>query len=309
MYPHHRIDIDGFIRENSTSRNEKGKKMSEQTAIVTRKDLKSVLASDAVRSRFNDVLGRNSGAFVAAILNAAVLNPEINQCDPISVVNAGLQAAVMDLSISPALGQAAIIPFNSKDGKKAQFQIMKNGIVQLALRTNKYRYIHVDKIYEGETWTEERFTGKMTMGGAKKSNKIIGWVAYFQLLSGYEKYLVMSNEQILEHAQKYSKSWSRKEGKFYSGSAWDTNFDRMCEKTVLKLLIKNYGILSDKMQQAFEVENETGEVVINAEVVTNIETETAEENEATDAETTEAEQEQAKWTQEQILREMGYDAG
>jgi len=171
-------------------------------ALATKKDLKSLLDSAAIQSRFNKVLGRNSGAFIAAILNASVINPEIKACEPMSVITAALQAAIMDLSISPALGQAAIIPY----GKKAQFQIMKNGIIQLALRTEKYRYIHVDSIYEGETWIEDRFTGKMTLGGRKTSNQIIGKVAYLQLLSGYEKYLIMSIDDILAHARKYSKS-------------------------------------------------------------------------------------------------------
>jgi len=270
--------------------------MTEDKAIV-KKDLKSLLDSDAIQSRFNKVLGRNSSAFIAAILNASVMNPEIKECEPMSVITSALQAAIMDLSISAALGQAAIIPFNSKSGKKASLQIMKNGIIQLALRTNKYRYIHVDNIYEGETWFEDRFTGKMGLGGEKISNKIIGKVAYFQLMAGFEKYLVMSVDEILEHAQKYSKSWDRGKSEFYSGSAWDKNFDKMCEKTVLKLLIKNYGILSDKMQQAFESENETGEIVVNPEIVDDEVTET----------TTQIPLPEDEKTQEQMMTELGFD--
>lgn len=261
-------------------------------AIVVKHDLKSLLDSDIIQSRFNKVLGRNSGAFIAAILNASAVNPEIRECEPMSVITSALQAAIMDLSISPALGQAAIIPFNSRSGKKASLQIMKNGIIQLALRTNKYRHIHVASIYEGETWIEDRFTGKMTMGGGKTSNLTIGKVAYFALLSGFEKYLAMSIEEILEHARKYSKSWDNNKGQFYPGSAWDKNFDKMCEKTVLKLLLKNYGILSDKMQQAFESENETGEIVVNPEIV---------EEETTD------QPPEGEKTQEQMMAELGFD--
>ena len=269
--------------------------MTEDKAIVVRHDLKSLLDSDAIQSRFNNVLGRNSGAFIAAILNASVVNPEIRECEPMSVITSALQAAIMDLSISPALGQAAIIPFNSKSGKKASLQIMKNGIIQLALRTNKYRHIHVATIYEGETWIEDRLTGKMTMGGRKTTNRTVGKVAYFALLSGFEKYLAMSIDEILEHAQKYSKSWDSNKGQFYPGSAWDKNFEKMCEKTVLKLLLKNYGILSDKMQQAFESENETGEIVVNPEIVEDEPTETPDQTPA------------PGMTQEQIMAELGFD--
>ena len=105
------------------------------------------------------------------------------------------------------------------------------------------------------------------MKGGKMSSKIVGWLAYFKLLNGFEKYVIMSVEEILEHAQKYSKSWSRRDKGFYPGSAWDTSFDKMCEKTVLKLLIKGYGVLSDKMLTAIANENETGEIVVNAEEI------------------------------------------
>jgi recombination protein RecT len=274
--------------------------MNEEKSLVKKQDLKTLLASDAVRQRFNDVLGRNSGAFVAAVLNAAVLNPEIQQCDPISVINAALQAAVIDLSISPALGQAAIIPFNSKDGKKAQFQIMKNGIIQLALRTNQYRYIHISKVYEGERWEEDRLTGMMRLEGNRTSPKVIGIVGYFRLLNGFEKYLVMSIDEIMDHASRFSKSWDKANQCFYKGSAWSTSFDRMCEKTVLKLLLKNYGVLSDKMQRAFEIENETGEVAPESEPAETFDTEILD---ATEPETPA----QPKRTIAENLNQLGFD--
>jgi len=234
--------------------------MTNQLAV--RNDLKNLLATPTIKSRFESVLGKNAGAFIAAVLNTAVSTPKIMECDPLSVINAALQAAVLRLSISPSLGQAAIIPY----GKKAQFQIMVGGFIQLALRTNQYRYINTAKIYEGETIEEERLTGKMKLGGAKKSNKIDAWCGYFELVNGFSKMLVMSVAEIMEHAKHYSKSW--KGDHFEPGSAWDTNFDKMCEKTVIKLLIKKYGILSDTLEVALNIENETGEEPITGEVVT-----------------------------------------
>ena len=242
--------------------------------------LRDYLNMEQVKRRFAEALGGNPGQFIATIIVASIINPDIQNCEPNSVINAALQAASLSLSISPSLGQAAIIPFNSKDGKKAQFQIMKNGLVQLALRTNQYRYLQVGNVYQGETINEDRLTGKTTLGGARTGDEVIGKCAYFQLLNGFEKYLVMSIPEILEHAKKFSKSWSRKENCFYKGSAWDTSFDKMCDKTVLKLLLKNYGVLSDKMEQVLERENETGEVEhidIPFEDVTNPEPQTQEQ--------------------------------
>ena len=260
--------------------------------------LRDYLNMEQVKRRFAEALGGNPGQFIATIIVASIINPDIQSCERGSVINAALQAASLNLSISPALGQAAIIPFNIKDGKKAQFQIMKNGLVQLALRTNQYRYLQVGNVYQGETINEDRLTGKTTLGGARTGDEVIGKCAYFQLLNGFEKYLVMSIPEILEHAKKFSKSWSRKENCFYKGSAWDTSFDKMCDKTVLKLLLKNYGVLSDKMEQVLERENETGEVEhidIPFEDVTNPEPQTQEQAGAP-----------VQLTEDEMMEQLGY---
>jgi recombination protein RecT len=215
---------------------------------------------EQVKRRFAEALGGNPGQFIATIIVASIINPDIQNCEPNSVINAALQAAILNLSISPSLGQAAIIPYDTRSGKKAQFQVMKAGLVQLCLRTNKYRHLHVAPLYEGEQIIEDRFTGKITLAGNRTGEKIIGRVAYLQLNNGFEKYLYMSDEQILEHAQKYSKSWDGGKKCFRYGSAWANSWDKMCEKTVLKLLIKNYGYLSPEIRGAISNENETGEV-------------------------------------------------
>jgi hypothetical protein len=62
------------------------------------------------------------------------------------------------------------------------------------------------------------------------------------------------------------------------------------------LLIKNYGILSDKMQQAFETENETGE--IENTVIIEAETEETPVTEAPPA---------VEKSEEEIMRELGFD--
>ena len=76
------------------------------------------------------------------------------------------------------------------------------------------------------------------------SDKATHFIAYFKLLNGFEKYLVMSKEEIEKHAKTYSKTYS------FKNSTWQTNFPAMARKTVLKLLLSKYGILSLEMQMA-----------------------------------------------------------
>lgn len=58
----------------------------------------------------------------------------------------------------------------------------------------------------------------------------IFYYAVFKLKNGGEGFTVMSKEEIEDHAKKYSKS--------YGSSPWQTEFDEMAKKTVLKKLLK-----------------------------------------------------------------------
>jgi recombination protein RecT len=57
-----------------------------------------------------------------------------------------MNAAVLGLPIDNNLGYSAIIPY----GKKAQFQIMIKGYIQLAIDTGLYKSIHVTEVYSDE---------------------------------------------------------------------------------------------------------------------------------------------------------------
>lgn len=58
----------------------------------------------------------------------------------------------------------------------------------------------------------------------------------------------MSKEEVREHAKKFSKTFLSR------FSSWQTNFDSMAKKTVLKLLLSKFGILSIEMQTAQKVD-------------------------------------------------------
>ena len=78
----------------------------------------------------------------------------------------------------------------------------------------------------------------------RTSDTIIGYVAYFKLLNGFEKYLYMTEEQVTAHGKKYSASYNNK------NSMWQKDAGPMKLKTVLKMLISKFGILSIEMQSA-----------------------------------------------------------
>jgi recombination protein RecT len=222
--------------------------------------LKALMNSDYVKKRFMEVLGEKSAAFIASILNAAQKNPELARCEPQSILSAAMVAATMDLPIDSNLGFSAIVPYNVKqkdvNGREywvsvAQFQIMYKGFIQLALRSAQYKTINVGPIYADEFESCDIITGDVFIhpvdGGFRDQEdqeKIIGYVAFFRLLNGYERKEFWSIKKLEAHGKRYSKSFDNKNG------LWKRDPHAMYAKTILKNTLSRWGILSITMQGA-----------------------------------------------------------
>lgn len=210
--------------------------------------IKSRFDSADVRRKFDETMGKNSASFISSVLTVVGSNGYLRNADPNSVLLSAMVAATLDLPINPTLGFAAIIPYNDrKTGQVAQFQVMTKGLIQLAERSGQYQRINNAIVYEGQLVKEDPFTGDYEFDhSAKKSDTVIGYMAYIRLNNGFEKYLFMNKAEMVAHANQYSKS--RKLGY----GIWYDDFDKMALKTVLKLLLGKYGILSIEMQKAIQ---------------------------------------------------------
>ena len=144
-----------------------------------------LLNQDVIKKRFEQVLGNKAAGFMSSILSAVNANPELKKADPMSVISAAAVAASLDLPINPSLGFAHIVPYKKDNVPIAQFQMGWRGFVQLGMRSGQYKTINVCTVYEGELVGGDRFTGEMHFDESKrKSDKIIGYVAFFKLLNG-----------------------------------------------------------------------------------------------------------------------------
>lgn len=206
-------------------------------------------------SRFEAVLGDRAPQFVASVVSAVNANKELLNADPNSVMASALVAATLDLDVNQSLGFAAIVPYKGK----AQFQMMVRGYVQLAVRSGQYATINAVEIYADEIDEESEniLTGEVTLfpksGGMRSEGNpqnIVGYAAYFRLLSGFEKTVYWSVEKIINHAIRYSKSYDSRTGNFRPGSAWADHFEAMARKTVLKNALGNWGVMSVAIQKA-----------------------------------------------------------
>lgn len=207
--------------------------------------LSALIKSPAVKDRFAEVLKTKGDSFLASVLTTVNNSALLQKAEPTTILSAAMVAASLELPIVPSLGFAALVPF--RDGKTGvcvcQFQIMARGLVQLALRTGQYRKIEVEAVHAGEIKSRNRFTGEIEFG-EPTDNNVVGYLGFFELCNGFRKFLYMTNEEINEHAQKYSQTAKRGYG------LWVDNFEAMAKKTVLKLLLAKWGPLSVEMQTA-----------------------------------------------------------
>ena len=223
--------------------------MANSQAVATRNNMANVatienwVESDAIKKKFQEVLDKGAGTFVTSLLSLVKSTPQLAAAEPKTILSAAMTAATLKLPINPNLGFAYIIPYKNE----AQFQMGWKGYVQLAMRTGQYKTINAAVVYEGQIEDIDFITGEI-IRGKKKSDKVVGYVAYFELVNGFKKTLYMSAEDMLRHATTFSKAYQYDKRSGKSASVWTTNFEAMGLKTVIKQLISKYGIMSIDMQ-------------------------------------------------------------
>ena len=205
--------------------------------------LVDVFNSSKIRKRFEEMLGDNAGGFINSVLTAVNNNSKLKMCNSATILSAASTAATLKLPIVNSLGLAYIVPYKVQGGYQAAFQIGWKGFVQLAMRSGQYRRINADRVYEGQIKEIDFITGE-PIRGEKISDRVVGYVAYFELINGFNKTLYMTFEEMKEHAKKYSQSYAYDLKSGRRSSVWSTNFDAMAKKTVLKLLLSKYGIMN-----------------------------------------------------------------
>lgn len=206
--------------------------------------LKAALNAPSVKAKFEEMLGKRSSQFMTSITSVVNNNTLLQKADVNSIIMGSAVAASMDLPLNPNLGYAALVPFNSKDGCFAQLQIMVKGWTELFLRSGQCQSIICETVYEGQLVKKNKFTGEYIFDeDAKTSDKIIGFMAYFKLTNGFEKYDYMTIDEVKAHAQRFSQTYKKGYG------VWKDNFEAMAQKTVLKRLLTKYAPKSIEMQQ------------------------------------------------------------
>ena len=205
--------------------------------------LGELMHSPAVVCKLNEVWSspQMANSFMSSVISVANGNPQLRKAEPMSIIGAAMVAATMQLQVIPTLGQCYIIPY----GSKAQFQVGYLGLLQLCQRSGQFKKILAAPVHEGEYISGDEFDEDYVFDKKqRKSDKIVGYMAKFELLNGFTKVAYWDVERVKAHATKFSQAYR-------SGytSPWKSDFDAMAQKTVLKSILK-YAPKSIEMQNA-----------------------------------------------------------
>lgn len=214
--------------------------------------------------------------FARIATTALTQTPKLAQCTPQSFIGALLTAAQLGLEPNSPLGQAYLIPYDTKKGTICQFQIGYKGLIDLAHRSGQLKSIEAHIVYENDEFEyefglEPKLKHKPAM--ADRGEMIAAYACYHLNNGGYG-FEVMSKQDIDKHRAAYSKSKIE--------SPWDKAYDEMCKKTVIKRALK-YAPLRSELADAmakdgaelsidvanketevkadFVIDSETGEIV------------------------------------------------
>lgn len=203
--------------------------------------------------------------FTRMAMTAITQTPKLGECTPQSFIGAMLNAAQLGLEPNTPLGQAYLIPY----GKSCQFQIGYKGLVDLAYRGGQIKKIEARCVYENDKFEFEYGIEEKLRHIPAMTNRgdVIAYYAVYKLDGGESVFTVMSKEDILLFAKAKSKT--------FNNGPWQTDFDEMAKKTVIKKLLKYAplktelarAIGSDYTVQNLEVEDDEIKIIPEGDII------------------------------------------
>ena len=263
-----------------------------------------IINTDGYQKLINSTIKdpKRATRFITTIVSAVSSNPALQKCEAKTILSAAFQGEALELSPSPTLGEYALVPYGKKwnaelndyEVYEAQFQIMTNGKVQLAMRSGLYEDLEALEIKEGEYKGKDRKTGKPVIefiedDDERETKATIGYYAYFKLLNGFFKSVYLPKASVIAHATQYSKSFNPKvfekvqKGEKLNGwkeekqaeVPWIAHFDSMALNLALRKVLKN-APKSIEMRTAEDYEDKANNQANLAGMITPVSQEQAE---------------------------------
>ena len=217
-----------------------------------------------------------AASFISTLISVVNSNDKLQKCRPETIISAALRGEI-GMSLSLALGEYGIVPY----GDIATFQLQAKGLQRLAIRSGAYSAIDFFDVREGEYEGRDPRTREPKFNWIEDEDEreklpIVGYYGFYKLNAehnGFFRCIYWTHNQILKHADKYSKAFSLKKynamisgelssdevKKLQSGSPWyaapnEMAHQKMCIKTIAKQLLGD-GLAPKEIIQAIAKDN------------------------------------------------------
>jgi recombination protein RecT len=159
--------------------------------------------------------------------------PKLQECDPLSIVAAVMEASELGLSLSRSSGEAYLVPYWNKGAgcNEAQFQPGYRGLVKLAYQSGAIAYAQARLVRPGDEFSvvydpDLVFRHAPRFPAEGEPDQVY---AIVKLANGERMVEVMTLGEV-ERVRARSKS--------KDSGPWVTDYDEMAKKTPLKRLMK-----------------------------------------------------------------------
>lgn len=219
----------------------------------------------------------SAARFTATLISAVASSKQLQNCKPATIVAAALRGEGMGLTLGR---EYHLIPF----GDSCAYVIGYRGLIALCLAGNDVADMDCIEVREGEYVGRDKRTKRPIFDFSvyqtdeeAAQHKVIGYLAYVEMRDGYFRSEYMSVQDILNHAERYSKAFSiekynklqngeltpQEEDRLKSGSPYYSAPETMFKKTVIRRLLNsgyvrlaNSAAIRDAMSYDTAVEND-----------------------------------------------------
>lgn len=192
----------------------------------------------------------NPERFQRIVMTAISSNPKFQECNPMTFLGAMMTAAQLGIEPNTPLGQGYLIPRKGRDGMECTFQLGYKGMIDLAYRSGNVTTIGAYPVYKNDEFHVQfglnpdiTHVPCMTDRGDP-----IAFYAYYKTKDGGFGFDVMSVDDVRKHAKQFSEAVKRG-----WTSPWESNFEEMAKKTVLKKVLK-YAPLSTEAASKIDLD-------------------------------------------------------
>lgn len=170
----------------------------------------------------------DSERFIRIAITTIRQNPKLAECSQESLLGALMTSA--QLGLEPGvLGQCYLIPY----GKNCSFQISYKGMIELLRRSGQLKDIYAYSVYSNDEFEmvyglRRDLKHKPKLDGDR--GEMIGCYCAAILKDDTTAFEFMTKKEIETHMKRFSKS--------YNNGPWQTDFEAMAHKTVVKKMLK-----------------------------------------------------------------------